>query len=104
MTDRIKFRYTLAEHWVKQIVEFGEFANGATQVNARTKDGKVFAGILISNCRWVIAAKGYDDLPFALDDIEDIFQTDDDLAPVDRHWKFWDDWQAPQGTFKRSKP
>jgi hypothetical protein len=99
----MKFRYTLAEHWVKKIVGFGEFANGGTQVTVRTKDGKVFGGILISNCMWVIAARGYDDLPFALDDIEEIFQTDDDLRPVHRRWKYWDDWQVPQGRFKRSK-
>lgn len=99
----MKFRYTLAEHWVKQIVGFGEFANGATQVTVRTKDGKVFGGILVSNCMWVIAARGHEDLPFALDDIGEIFQTDDDLNPRRGGWKFWDDWQVPQGSFKRRK-
>jgi len=91
----MKFRYTLAEHWVKKIVGFGEFASGATQVTVRTRGGKVFGGILVSNCMWIIAARGHEDLPFALDDIEEISQTADDLNPRRGGWQFWDDWQVP---------
>jgi hypothetical protein len=50
---------------------------------------------------YIIAIRNYDDLPFSINDIEDIFQTDEDLNPKKRGgWKFWDDWQVPQGRFK----
>lgn len=97
----MKFRYTLPENWVKKIVDFGEFADGATQVSIRTKDGRVFGEVLISNCMYIIAMRNYDDLPFSIDDIEDIFQTSEDIDPKKRGgWKFWDDWQIPLGKFK----
>ena len=71
-----------------------EFANGGTQVSLRLKTGQVFHEALISNAMWIVAMRGYDDLPFQPDDIADIFQTDDDKNPKKRDgWKYWDDWK-----------
>ena len=71
-----------------------EFANGGTQVSLRLKDGRVFHEALISNAMWIVATRGYDDLPFQPDDIADIFQTDADKNVKKRDgWKYWDDWK-----------
>ncbi len=97
----MRFRYTLPEKWVKKIVDFGEFADGATQVSIRTKDGRIFDEVLVSNCMYIIAVRNHDDLPFSINDIEDVFQTNEDLNPKKKDgWEFWDDWQIPQGRFK----
>jgi hypothetical protein len=86
-------RYTLSEHWVAQIAEMAEFAMGGTQVTVRLKDGRLITGVLISNCTHPIAVRGFKDLPFGLEDIADIFQTEEDRNPKQRGgWHFWDDW------------
>lgn len=97
----MNFKYALPENWIKKIAHFSEFADGATQVSIRTRDGKIFSQILISTCTYIVAMRNYDDLPFSINDIEDIVQTEEDLHPKKNGgWKFWDDWQVPQGKFK----
>jgi hypothetical protein len=71
-----------------------EFANGATQVTVRLKNGAVIPGVLISDSTYPIAARGYEDLPFALHEIDNIYQTADDRSPSQRDgWVFWDKWK-----------
>lgn len=72
-----------------------EFANGGTQVSVRLSDGRIFYGILISNSMHPVAMRDFKDLPFSMEDIADIFQTDEDRNPNQRKdWDYWDDWQS----------
>ena len=90
----MKFRYTLNNDWANKIAGMEEFANGATQVTVKTRDGKMHARVLISNATWVVAMRDQSDLPFSLEDIVDIYQTDKDRNPVQRgEWDYWDDWE-----------
>jgi len=71
------------------------FANGGAQVSVRLKDGRVFSELLVSDATALAAMRGFKDLPFAVDDIETIFQTADDRNPQVRGgWDFWDDWKG----------
>jgi len=87
------FKYTLPESLIKKAVFLKEFASGGLQVTVRLKNGKLCEKVLISNSKWIIAMRDHEDLPFQVSDIEDIFQTDEDKNPKQRHgWQFWDDW------------
>ncbi len=70
-----------------------EFANGATQVTIKLKNNSTIRNVLISNCKSIIAVRGYKDLPFSLNEISDIYQTEEDKNPIKRdEWYYWDDW------------
>jgi len=70
-----------------------EFANGATQITVRLRDGREIPKVLISNSTYIVAVRGFKDLPFLPDDIADVFQSEDDKNPSQREgWEFWDDW------------
>ena len=73
-----------------------EFANGGMQVTIKTKSGKVFENVLLSSAKYLVAARGYKDLPFAVEEIVEIYQTDTDKNPSQRgNWDFWDEWPKP---------
>ena len=88
------FKYVLPQNLIDKVSnEMKEFANGGTQVTIKTKNGAVFEKVLISNSMWLVAARRYKDLPFAIDDIAEIYQTDEDKNPSQRgDWDFWDEW------------
>jgi hypothetical protein len=89
----MKYKYSLPENWRERVDQMEEFANGATQVTIRLTDGKEVSGVLISDSVYIIATRGFKDLPFSVDDIEEIFQTEIDKNPRDRGgWDFWDNW------------
>ncbi len=89
----MKFKYALAQNWVNKVSQMEEFANGAAQVTVKTKSGVIFEKVLISNSKYPVAARGYKDLPFAIDDIVEIYQTNEDKNPFQRgNWDFWDSW------------
>lgn len=89
----MKFRYQLPETWISVALKMQEFANGGAQVSVRLRDKRTFGGILVSNGTYVVAMRGYKGLPFALEEIEEIYQTDDDKNPRNcSGWDFWDDW------------
>jgi hypothetical protein len=45
---------------------------------------------------YLVAIRGHANLPFAVGDIADVFQTEEDKNPAERGgWKFWDDWKEP---------
>jgi hypothetical protein len=89
----MKYRYELPEHWVRVVAGMEEFANGAAQVSVRLRDKREFHQIWITGSAHVAAMRGYKDLPFALEDIEEIYQSDEDRNPKARgNWDFWDDW------------
>src|SRR5262249_32744272 len=91
---------TLAE---KVAAELESFANGGTQVTIKLKNGMLYPKALISNCTWIVAMRGYKELPFSVVDIEDVFQSADDKSPEQRGgWEFWDDWGA--GRAKQDPP
>jgi hypothetical protein len=88
------FKYELPSDWVNKILDYKEFANGGLQVSVKIKNGHIFNKILISNYKWIVAARGYKDLPFKVNEISEIFQTDEDIDPAERGgWDYWDNWQ-----------
>lgn len=91
------FKYVLPQYWIDKVSqEIGEFANGGAQVTIKTKNGAVFEKVLISNSMWLLAARGHKDLPFSVEDIVEIYQTDEDKNPSQRgNWDLWDNWPKP---------
>jgi hypothetical protein len=90
----VKFKYRLPESWISKVAKMEEFANGGAQVTIRLKDGREVPKVLISNSTWIVAARGHKDLPFPLEDIVDIFQSDEDKKPHEQGgWDFWDSWE-----------
>jgi hypothetical protein len=89
----MQYRYILPSHWIEKVSNFEEFANGAAQVSVRTRDGRLHKSVLISNSTFIVAMRDHDDLPFRLEDMEDIFQAEEDRNPKSRGgWKYWDSW------------
>jgi hypothetical protein len=89
----MRFKYKLPDYWVNKVRTMEEFANGATQVTVRLKDGTKFHEVLISDATFLIAVRGFEDLPFELSEIDDITQDGLDKNPVTRGgWRYWDDW------------
>jgi hypothetical protein len=87
----MNFKHTLPRLWIERVVHMEEFANGEAQVSIETNDGKKYEGVLISNSTWIIAMRGEKELPFKVEDIAKIFQTEEDKNPKDRsNWIFWD--------------
>lgn len=75
-------KYPLSKKWIDYVVHnIEEFANGGAQVQIETEDGKIYKKVLISNCTWIIAIEGYRDLPFKMENIRKIFQSEEDKNP-----------------------
>jgi hypothetical protein len=93
--NEMNLKYRLPDVWVAKTSAMEEFANGATQVTIRLTGGREVSGVLLSDATYVIAVRGFDDLPFDFADIVDVFQAMDDKTPTIRDgWRFWDNWQT----------
>jgi len=91
----MQFRYRLPGPWISKAAEMVEFANGGAQVTIRLKDGREMPEVLISNSTHIVAMRGQKELPFAVEDISDIFQSVSDRGPRKREgWYFWDEWTS----------
>ena len=89
----MQFRYKLPAHLTDQALALEEFANGGSQCHVRLKDGTVHSGLLVSNATAIIAMRGQRDLPFSVDSVAVLFQTDEDRSPVVRgNWEYFDAW------------
>jgi hypothetical protein len=89
----MKYKCTLPDKWIRTVSGMVEFANGATQVTVRTQDGSIYPAVLISSSKYIVAMRNFKNLPFALEDIADIYQTDEDKKPRQRgNWEYWDKW------------
>ena len=89
----MEYKYKLPSSLIQKSVLFKEFANGGAQVTIKLNDGRIFNKALISNSTAIIALRGYNDLPFNVSDISDIYQTDEDKNPKERgSWEYWDKW------------
>ena len=89
----MKYRYPLPQQLIDQALALEEFANGGAQCHARLKDGSIQSGILISNATAVIAMRGQNALPFHIDNIAKLYQTDEDCSPKQRgNWQLFDEW------------
>ena len=74
-------------------ISFAEFANGGAQCHAMLFDGTMHSGLLVSNGTAIIAMWGEATLPFAVDLIDCLFQTAEDLNPTARDgWQYFDEW------------
>ena len=74
-------KYKLSESQIGRVSSMEEFANGGAQVSVRLRDGRIFREVLISNSTWVVTIRGFDNLPFKLEEIDEIFQTGEDKIP-----------------------
>ena len=91
----MKLCHALPAHLTEQALTLHEFANGGAQCHARLKDGTVHSGLLVSNATAIIAMRGHHDLPFAVDSVALLFQTDEDRSPKVRgDWEFFDAWTS----------
>jgi hypothetical protein len=91
----VKFRYELRPELFAKANTLEEFANGAMQVSVLLNDGRRFPDVLLSDGKYVIAMRGHLELPFSIEDVAEIYQSDDDRKPKQRGgWKFWDDWKS----------
>jgi len=90
----MNFKYRLPSKFEKKASEMEVFANGATQITIRLQDGSEVSNVLLSDSTYIIAARGFKDLPFSIDEINDIFQSEDDKNPCQRGgWDYWDEWK-----------
>jgi hypothetical protein len=90
----MKYKYRLPDKFVAKASGMEEFANGATQVTVRLKDGREIPKVLLSDATYLIAARGFKDLPFLVTEIDDIYQTEEDKNPHQRGgWDYWDEWK-----------
>jgi hypothetical protein len=91
----MQYRYPLPTRLVEEALKLQEFANGGAQCHARLRDGTIQPGILVSNATAIIAMRDQNELPFSIDDITELYQTDDDCSPKQRDgWKFFDEWSV----------
>jgi len=89
----MEFRYVLPQLLIQKASWFAEFANGGMQVTIMLRNGQVYERALLSNCSAIVAMRGYSDLPFAVDEIQDIYQSEEDKCPHERgNWEYWDKW------------
>lgn len=89
----MNFKYAVPAKFLPKVRALKEFANGGMQVTVRLKGGREIPQVLLSDATYLVAARGFDDLPFKLEDIEDVFQSVEDKNPREKgEWKFWDDW------------
>ncbi|MGH8020399.1 MAG: hypothetical protein ACREIA_19375, partial [Opitutaceae bacterium] len=70
----MNYKYSLPDSLVNEVAKLRDFANGGTQISVKTKDGKVYHEIVVSAGRHVVAMRGYDNLPFSIDQIAEVFQ------------------------------
>jgi len=90
----MNYRYKLPQVLIDKASSFCEFANGGAQATIELKNGKVFKEALISNSMAIIAMRGFSMLPFEVEEISDIYQTEEDKNPKERGgWEFWDQWK-----------
>jgi hypothetical protein len=90
----MNFKYQLPDYWIAKVATMAEFANGATQVTVFLSSGIGVPEVLISNSQYIVATRGYDELPFDISDITDIQQNELDKHPLKRDgWKYWDTWE-----------
>lgn len=89
----MNYKHTLQKYFIDKVRSFSEFAPGGMQVTVVTKDSKTHRQVLLSNCMYIVAMRGYTDLPFSVAEIADIYQTEEDKNPKQRGgWQFWDRW------------
>jgi hypothetical protein len=87
----MQYRYELPARLSAQASLLEEFANGATQCNARLQDGAVHAGLLLSDAKAIIAMRGHSSLPFEIESIAQLFQESEDRNPIQRgNWHYFD--------------
>ena len=91
----MNYRHPLSERLVTQALQLEEFADGAAQCHAQLKGGAVVSGLLISNATAIIAMREHTELPFEVEAIERLFQSEEDPSPTHRAgWTYFDVWRT----------
>jgi hypothetical protein len=94
MCKNMKYKYLLPDNLKQKAISFIEFGNGGAQATLLLKDGRVFRNALISNSTAIIALRGFNEIPFSVGDIKEIYQLPEDIYPKDRSgWEYWDVWE-----------
>ncbi len=89
----MKHRNPLGTALSSQAAGFEEFANGGAQCHAQLHDGTIHSGLLLSNSTAIVAMRDRKMLPFKVEAVAQLFQTEEDKSPRDRSgWSFFDDW------------
>jgi hypothetical protein len=74
-------KYKIPQQLIEEVSNMREFKLGGTQASVVLKDGSVYHKVLLSNCMYIMAIRGYDRMPFNPEDIVDIYQSGDDSYP-----------------------
>ena len=89
----MEYKHKLLPDLIEKALALTEFANGGAQATIKLNNGRVFNEVLISNATAIIAMRGYNDLPFKVKEISEIYQTEEDQDPKEKgNWEFWDEW------------
>jgi|APAra7269096661_1048516.scaffolds.fasta_scaffold00053_34 hypothetical protein len=90
----MSYRYPLPPSLAQQVTAFEEFASGAAQCRARLRDGSSIEGLLCNGSA-LIARQAQAVLPFRMEDVDSLFQTDEDRTNYKRTgWVFFDEWST----------
>lgn len=89
----MKYKYVLPESLSSKVNNFEEFANGATQATVALIDGRIIHEVLFSQSKYLVAIRGHKSLPFNIQDIKEIYQSNSDKNPEVRGgWDYFDNW------------
>jgi len=75
----MRYRYQLPSTVKVRGGRLEEFKQDGAIASVRLADGRQFSGVLIVSPRFVAAVRGHDRLPFSLEEVEEVFQTPEDL-------------------------
>ena len=91
----MNYEYPIPTRLLPEANILEEFANGGAQCHAQLDNGSIHEGLLISDARAIIAMRGHDRLPFEVDSILRLFQTEEDKSPRQRDgWAYFDSWST----------
>ena len=94
----MNYRYPLPEKLQQAALALEEFANGAAQCHVRLKDSTTWPEVLVAGGVAIAAMRGHAALPFSMEEVDELFQTDEDGSPRQRgDWVFFDTWASGEG-------
>jgi hypothetical protein len=73
------YRHRIPEEVMRRAGALQEFAMDASIASIRVKGGKIFSPVVIVYPDFIAAIEGFDHLPFTVEDVEAVFQSEEDL-------------------------
>ena len=91
----MNYRYPLPENLRQAALTLEEFANGAAQCHVKLKDSTIWPEVLVAGGVAIAAMRNHTALPFSLEEVDRLFQSDEDRSPRQRaDWAFFDTWAS----------